>query len=362
MLIQCTKKLMDELKIKSVLIEGEEPLFGWHANLITINHKKTVVLVNDSNLYRIVLHGLKAKDFKNLDQLIIEAVRSTLLKECITADIVEQFINSSPSVNYTKTKDKSTVARLNKACEEVHFFGRYLETNRIIQSNVSRLASDSLAGIGSNNYIRPNEALYKDLENFSGTTIFKCKAIELKITLNLRNHNVWRKVIVPYNITFKELHEVLQAAFGWRDYHLHDYYIFDEQKPIVNLVCSDDAFEYPNEVPMLEEKNIQLSEYIPKYSQIKYSYDFGDNWEHYIIVEGMIENYSRNYPVCIAGEGNTPPEDVGGELGYDVFLEAISDPMHPEYVAMLNWSKMQMYQDFNIDSVNQRLKRVLRRW
>lgn len=361
MLIQCTKKLMDELKIEPVLVEGEKPLFCWHANLITINHKKTVVLANDSNLYRIVLHGLKSKDFKNLDQLIIEAIRSTLLEECITADIVEQLINNSPTINYTKTKDKTTVARLNKACEEVHFFEGHLETNRIVQGYVSRLASNSLAGIGSNSYIRPNEALYKDLENFSGTKIFKCKAVELKITLDLQNHSVWRKVIVPYNITFKELHQVLQAAFAWRDYHLHDYYIFDGEKPIANLVCSDDAFEYPNDVPMIEEKNIKLSDYIPKYTRVKYSYDFGDNWEHYIVVEGMIENYPRNYPVCIAGEGNTPPEDVGGEPGYVEFLEVISDPKHPEYAAMLDWSKMQLYQDFNIDSVNRRLKSALRR-
>lgn len=362
MLIQCTKKLLDELKLKPTGVDDEKSLFCWHANLITINHRKTVVLVNDSNLYRIVLHGLKAKDFKSLDQLIVEAIRSTLMDECITASIVEQFINGSPTVTYTKTKDRSTVARLNKACEDVHFFGRHIETSMINQSLVNRLASTSLVGDGQNGYMHPNECLYKDLEHFSDRTVFRCQAVELKITLDLQNHNVWRKVIVPYNITFKELHDVLQVVFGWRDYHLHDYYIFDREKPIINLVCSDDAFEYPNDVPMLEEKNIKLSEYIPKYSRIKYSYDFGDNWEHYIKVERIIEEYTQNYPICIAGEGSTPPEDVGGESGYDEFLEAISDPEHPEYIAMLNWSKMQLYEAFNMESVNRKLKSALRRW
>lgn len=360
MLIQCTKKLLDELKIKPDSVKYEKPLFCWHANLIMINRRKTVVLMNDSNLYRIVLHGLKAKDFKSLDLLIVKAICNTLMDECITADIVGQFINGSPTVIYAKTKDKATVARLNKACDDVHFFGRQIETSTIIQSHVSRLASNSLAGIGANEYIRPNEALYKDLETFSGKKIFSCQAVELKVTLDLRNYNVWRKVIVPYNITFKELHNVLQVVFDWRDYHLHDYYLFDGERPIVNLVCSDDAFEYPGDAPMIEEKNIKLSEYIPKYSRIKYCYDFGDNWEHYITVEGMLEDYKHNYPVCIAGEGNTPPEDVGGESGYDEFIEAISDPKHPEHIAMLNWSKIQLYEDFSIDSVNRRLKSVLR--
>lgn len=277
MLIQCTKKLMDELKIKPMQAKEENPLFCWHANLITVNRRKTVGLMNDSNLYRIVLYGLKAKDLENLDQLIIEAIRSTLLDECITADIVEKFIQSSPTINYEKTKDRVMVARLNKACEEIYFLGDLMKAEMIGQSHVGKIASASLVGNGKNGYMYPNEALYKDIENFSGKTIFSCKAVELRITLDLQNHDVWRRVIVPYNITFKELHDVLQVVFGWRDYHLHDYDIFDGEISIVNLVCSDDAFEYPNDVSMVAEKDIKLSEYIPKYSRIKYSYDFGDN-------------------------------------------------------------------------------------
>lgn len=64
MLIQCTKKLLDELNIKPASALEEEPLFSWHANLMMLSHRKTVVLVNDKNRYVVVLHGLKAKDFK----------------------------------------------------------------------------------------------------------------------------------------------------------------------------------------------------------------------------------------------------------------------------------------------------------
>lgn len=130
MLIQCTKKLMDELKIKPVQAKEENPLFCWHANLITVNHRKTVVLMNDSNLYRIILHGLKAKDFKNLDQFIVEAIQNTLREECIKSEIVEQFINDSPAIDYAKTKDRSMVARLNKACEEIYFLGDLMKTDK----------------------------------------------------------------------------------------------------------------------------------------------------------------------------------------------------------------------------------------
>ncbi|MHB1407316.1 MAG: IS1096 element passenger TnpR family protein [Desulfitobacteriaceae bacterium] len=68
----------------------------------------------------------------------------------------------------------------------------------------------------------------------------------------------------------------------------------------------------------------------------------------------------RNYPECLEGLGNTPPEDVGGEDGYDEFLQAISDPHHPEYQDMLSWGRMQRYENFNLEFVNRRLKTVLR--
>jgi len=64
MLIQCTKKLLDAIERKPVAYEEKNLLFSWHANLITLNRKKTVVLVNDKTRYAVVLYGLKAKDFK----------------------------------------------------------------------------------------------------------------------------------------------------------------------------------------------------------------------------------------------------------------------------------------------------------
>lgn len=360
MLIQCTKKLLDELEIKPAGTIDELPLFSWHANLIIVNHRKTIVMINDSSRYIIVLHGLKAKDFKKHNVLIINAIRETLLDESIKAEIVEQFINHSSEIIYGKTKDRSLVARMNKACDTVGFYGDVLNPETINQSVVSIRASACMVGDGNDSYIHPNEVMYLDLEAFANELIFRCKAVELKITLDLENHNVWRRVIVPYHITFKKLHDILQVVFDWKDYHLHDFYIFDCDKPVANLVCSDDAFEYQTDVPMIMETEKRLSEYLPKYSRIKYTYDFGDDWEHYLEVERIVENYVKNYPECLTGEGNTPPEDVGSEGGYDEFLEAISDQNHPEYESMVDWGKMQQYRDFDIELVNRRLKSSLK--
>jgi hypothetical protein len=153
---------------------------------------------------------------------------------------------------------------------------------------------------------------------------------------------------------------------GWQDYHLHDFNILttgpisterkrkkDDRKPIVNLVCDEEAFSYDVGIPMKLEAGELLQDYLP--AEIIYNYDFGDGWEHQILFEGVIDNYEWNYPVCLAGEGNTPPEDVGGEGGYEEFLAITSDENHPEYKFMVSWGMRQGYHDFDIEMVNRRL-------
>jgi hypothetical protein len=183
--------------------------------------------------------------------------------------------------------------------------------------------------------------MFKDLEQFAGERIFSGKAVQLKVTLKLEGQDVWRRIIVPADRTFEDLHGIIQVSFGWKDYHLHEYYLYDHTvsgselspfhpvyheggySPVLNLVCSEEAYQYTKELKMVLETGIKLSEYIPPYKRLKYIYDFGDTWQHYIDVEKTIEDYDTFYPVCLEGEGNTPPEDVGGPPGYMEFREIL---------------------------------------
>ncbi|MFC5465554.1 DUF6933 domain-containing protein [Lederbergia graminis] len=132
MLIQCTKKVLDELKIKPSIVEEEDPLFSFHANVITINRRKVLVLMNDKNRYVIVLYGMKAKDWKRIDKLIIEAVRESFKIEFIKEEVMEQYIQTASTISFTKTKNRSFVAQLNKACDHVYFYERDLEPDKLI--------------------------------------------------------------------------------------------------------------------------------------------------------------------------------------------------------------------------------------
>ncbi|CAM3276451.1 plasmid pRiA4b ORF-3 family protein [Filibacter tadaridae] len=370
--IRCTKKLLDELKVKPGLVEEVDPLFSWHANNIVVNRKKVVVLTNDRNRYAVVLYGLKATDFKKFNKIAMQGVRETFQKEGISDKVIDRYLLHTGEVSITKTKDRTSVARMNKACDNAYFFDELWDKDSIFQPTMGVRISSLLVGDGKGSYLYPNEEMYKDLSLFAGQSIFEANAATLKVTLRLENRQVWRRLVVPVNKTFDQLHQIIQTAFGWQDCHLHDFHVYGNefnsesnlteghpekiQKPIIKLVCDPEAFSYPGEVDMKLEKGVMLSEYIPACEMLTYNYDFGDDWKHDIEVESYIENYESNYSVCLDGEGNTPPEDVGGEHGYEEFLKVLADPNHPEHEHLTNWGRMQQYQDFAIDGVNRSLK------
>ena len=152
---------------------------------------------------------------------------------------------------------------------------------------------------------------------------------QLKVTLKGIRPPIWRRVQVPGTITLAVLHDVLQTVFGWSDTHLHQFEIEGRQFGV-----PDDFDE-----EILDEGRVMVSETVgPSVKRFLYTYDFGDNWEHEILVEKVIAGSSGGEQLlCLTGRRQRPPEDCGGPWGYQKFLEAISDPKHEEHQAMLEW-------------------------
>lgn len=72
--------------------------------------------------------------------------------------------------------------------------------------------------------------------------------------------------------------------------------------------------------------------------KIEYQYDFGDGWEHEIVLEKVLPpEEGAKYPVCIKGRRACPPEDCDGIWGYEDLLLALQDPNHPDHDDLLEW-------------------------
>jgi len=173
---------------------------------------------------------------------------------------------------------------------------------------------------------------------------------QLKVTLNESHPPIWRRIQVP-DCTLGELHEVLQVVMGWGNSHLHQF--------IVNGKYFGEATHDDLDIEVEDEDGIRLSDiYTGKNTpRIVYEYDFGDGWQHEIILEKILEpEPSVSYPCCLEGARACPPEDVGGIWGYAEFLEAISDPNHADHDEMVEWVGGEFDPEkFSVDEVNKEL-------
>ena len=171
---------------------------------------------------------------------------------------------------------------------------------------------------------------------------------QIKVTLRGIKPPIWRRLRVPGNIRLVRLHEVLQIAMGWSNSHLH---LFEKDGI---CYCHPDHFG-PDEVPPIDESKASLQNVLREVGQqMVYQYDFGDNWEHDVVLEEIFASKSAaESPICLDGARRCPPEDVGGVSGYEEFLEAIFDPSHEDYQQMLEWAAGRFQpEDFDLQSVN----------
>ena len=168
----------------------------------------------------------------------------------------------------------------------------------------------------------------------------------LKVTLRGSRPAIWRRVEVNPDVTLFRLHQVLQAVMGWTDSHLHQY-----RRGSTYYGQLDPEFGMRRE----NERRIHLGDVLhtPKDRMI-YEYDFGDGWEHDVVLESTEVPIKGGPEVrVVAGKGACPPEDVGGLGGYYRFLEAIADPNSPEHKEMLEWGGPFNPGAFDIDEVNE---------
>ncbi|OXJ21497.1 hypothetical protein CFB82_41145, partial [Burkholderia sp. HI2714] len=135
---------------------------------------------------------------------------------------------------------------------------------------------------------------------------------------------IWRRITVEGPDSLRKLHHILQAAFGWESTHMHDFLIDGKTYAMFDV---DAALEFMDRSKTFDDRKTKLNKVLRPDSRILYRYDFGDGWDHQIVVESVetIADESWGESRVIDGARACPPEDVGGAPGYETFLTTLRD-------------------------------------
>ena len=176
-------------------------------------------------------------------------------------------------------------------------------------------------------------------------------AVQLRVSLKEHVPTIWRRLLVPGEIKLSKLHLMFQAAMGWEDYHLH---LFE----IGELAYGVPHQEFDNND--VDDDSVLLSELITAPMRFSYQYDFGDNWQHEVVVESIVPvPLVLKFGICLDGQRACPPEDCGGTGGFEEFLDAISNPRHDEHDDYLLWVGRPFDpEEFSVAAVNAALQRI----
>jgi hypothetical protein len=153
--------------------------------------------------------------------------------------------------------------------------------------------------------------------------------VSLKITLRAIKPPIWRRMLVPRGMTLGDLHIAIQAVMGWQNGHLHAFDVAGEQygaRGSLEDISDEDRLTLGGLVRL-------------GIGRFRYTYDFGDDWEHDVLIEKIVPKLPgvAAFPACVAGKRNCPPEDCGGPFGYEDLLVVLKDPNHPEHAEQSEW-------------------------
>jgi len=164
-------------------------------------------------------------------------------------------------------------------------------------------------------------------------TTAPAQAYQLEITLVGSEPPIWRRLRVLGDTSLHSLHLIIQDAMSWTNSHLYQFEVADRR---FSEAGPEDDYSDP---PAEDAQRTLLRDLgLKQGSEFSYIYDFGDWWEHRVLVEAVFAPLAEeSYPCCIGGERAGPPDDAGGVHGYAELLLALRNPRHPEHSQWSEW-------------------------
>ncbi|MDQ3680240.1 MAG: plasmid pRiA4b ORF-3 family protein [Actinomycetota bacterium] len=345
LIVRGTKKLRDRIKGEAAGDDGVSTtaLGDWFANAL-FWRPQVALLVNSRTLLPVFFELAPAATL--LDRMP-GAIEVVLRRHGVGDAFLSAERDAMREVRIGPTNDRSIVGVMN----EFAFHGEYLWKDglRDLEALSLRMASLIVGPLDhrSGSPDRELAAVVGSTEPLATVIAFPSRGTpldplpdkaakgsavyQLKVTLLDTKPPIWRRVLVDGSRTLDHLHEVIQAAFGWWNYHLHE---FEVGRTRYGVPDRDDDWGEPAR----DERRTRLDQVAGEGSTFRYTYDFGDGWDHRIVVEKVLPASSDSAaPACVDGRRACPPEDCGGTWGYRELLAILADPTHPEYDERREW-------------------------
>ncbi len=342
LVIRGTKKLRDRVK-GAPAADAEESttaLGDWFANAL-FWRPQAALLVNSRTLLPVFMELAPAATLLGRVPTAIEAV---LRRHGVDETLLTAERKAMSEVRVGPTNDRRVVGVMN----EFAFHGEWLwkEGQHDLEALSLRMSSLIIGGLDEGSPDRALAAVTRGTEPLAKVIAFPGERsapapsprapttgnmFQLKVTLLDTKPPIWRRVLIDGGGTLDHLHEVIQAAFGWWNTHLHE---FEVGRTRYGVPDPDEDWGEPP----LDERRTRLDAIAAEGSAFRYTYDFGDGWDHKITVEKVLAADSAPaVPACIGGRRACPPEDCGGTWGYRDLLEILADPAHPEHDQRREW-------------------------
>ncbi|MBS1561024.1 MAG: plasmid pRiA4b ORF-3 family protein [Bacteroidetes bacterium] len=354
--IHATKKLLTKLKIapETEAAAKDGRLGAWYADLRVVNRRLVVFALNERTLLCVIVPYASLKS--DPAAAVAAALRPVLEAVGVPNDVIGTELAAFNAVSFTTTASRVMLGRLRHAIDDAEyqlFRGEALDTVAVRMSSFMYSAGK---GQPSMAYLFPYDLVGStlDIETHSPMPFERSMSIPvpsppiqqrepvakrsahevdtliLRISLDGIRPEIWRTVMVPANITLRRLHDVIQAAMGWDDSHLHLF--------TINGTPYGDRQVFDDMPQMKDEKFVNIGSLgLAPGSTFSYEYDMGDGWRHTISVVGTDSvSPDATYRV-IDGANAVPPEDIGGTYGYARFVLAMMDPKHEDHDEVLQW-------------------------
>jgi hypothetical protein len=182
---------------------------------------------------------------------------------------------------------------------------------------------------------------------------FDHRTCQVKVTLDGIEPPIWRRLVVSASTALDRFHQLLQAALGWTNSHLH---VFEIENERIGIPYD---LEYLYETYTRSGRIVHVGDLVDRGVQrFGYEYDFGDGWMHTIEIEAVQEHDNSDIPRCTAGARACPPEDCGGIDGYQRLLEILFEPRHEEFEDTRRWAGDFQPERFDLREIDARLRAV----